>query len=61
MNSSTLCNSWHKLSNGDSSGLISMLSSTDDDDDDDEVEEESEDNDEVEADGERDTVWCIWR
>ena len=53
MNSSTLCNSWHKLSNGDSSGLA--LSSTDDDDDN-EVEEESDDKDEVEADGERDAA-----
>ena len=59
MKSSTLCNSWHKLSNGDSSGLTSTLSSTDDDDD--EVEEESDDNDEVEADGERDAAWCSWR
>lgn len=55
MNSSTLCNSWHKLSNGDSSGLASTLSSTDDDDDDE--EEERDENDEVEADGERDSAW----
>lgn len=54
MNSSTLCNSWHKLSNDDSSGLVSTLSSTDDDD---EAEEESDENDEVEADGERDSAW----
>ena len=62
MNSSTLCNSWHKLSNGDSAGLVSMLSSADDDDDDDdEEEEESVANDEVEADGERVAAWRTCR
>lgn len=52
VNSSTLCNSWHKLSDGDSSGLVSSA-----DDDDDDEEEESVGNDEVEADGERDAAW----
>jgi hypothetical protein len=57
MNSSTLRNSWHKLSKGDSLGLVSTLSSADDDDDDDKEEEGCVDNDEVEADGEKGAAW----
>lgn len=56
VNSSTLRNSSHKLSNGDSSGLVSTPSPADDDGEEEE-DEESVDSEEVEADGEKGAAW----